>query len=173
MSLQDVNVRTFLAGNAALDWPRQLPHAPQRSAFRHAIWLSLVFTAGSLVFQFAIGFALALYFNRPFPGNGLFRALLLLAWMLPTVVSGSVFRWMLDGDFGVLNYALQELEPDRQEPYWLIDPDTALAGTILANIWVGIPFNMVLLLAGCRTSRRRSTRRPASMGPPRGGAFGR
>src|SRR5688500_1440571 len=68
--------------------------------------------------------------------------------MLPTVVSGSLFRWMLDGDFGVVNYALRELSLIDSNRYWLIDPDTALAGTILANIWVGIPFNMVLLLAG-------------------------
>jgi multiple sugar transport system permease protein len=68
--------------------------------------------------------------------------------MLPTVVSGSVFRWMFDGDFGVLNYALRELSLIDKNRYWLLDPDTALAGTILANIWVGIPFNMVLLLAG-------------------------
>ena len=67
-----------------------------------------LFTAGSLLFQFTIGFALALFFNRPFPGNGALRALLLLAWMLPTVVSGSLFRWMLDGDYGVINFALDD-----------------------------------------------------------------
>src|SRR5215211_1541026 len=96
MSLEDVNIRTFLSGDApfiGLDNYRTLIDDPP---FRHAIWISLLFTAGSLVFQFTIGFALALYFNRPFPGNGLFRALLLLAWLLPTVVSGSVFRWMFD-----------------------------------------------------------------------------
>jgi multiple sugar transport system permease protein len=148
MSLEDVNVRTFRANNppfVGLDNYRTLLENPD---FRHAVWLSLIFTVGSLVFQFSIGFALALFFNRPFPGNGLFRALMLLAWMLPTVVSGSVFRWMLDGDFGIVNYALRELSLIDRNHYWLIDPDTALAGTILANIWVGIPFNMVLLLAG-------------------------
>jgi multiple sugar transport system permease protein len=110
--------------------------------------LSLLFTAGSLLFQFTIGFALALFFNRPFPGNGALRALLLLAWLLPTVVSGSLFRWMLDGDYGVLNFALVRLGLLSDGRYWLIEPGTALAGTILANVWVGIPFNMALLLAG-------------------------
>ena len=117
-------------------------------AFLHALALSLLFTAGSLLFQFTIGFALALFFNRPFPGNGPLRALLLLAWLLPTVVSGSLFRWMLDGDYGVLNFALVGLGLLSDGRYWLIDPGTALAGTILANVWVGIPFNMALLLAG-------------------------
>lgn len=148
MSLEDVNVGTFLSGDApfvGLDNYRTLLNDP---VFRKAIRLSLIFTGGSLLFQFTIGFALALFFNRPFPGNGLLRALFLLGWMLPTVVSGSLFRWMLDGDFGVINYALRELSLIDKNRYWLIDPDTALLGTILANIWVGIPFNMVLLLAG-------------------------
>jgi multiple sugar transport system permease protein len=148
MSLEDVNVGTFLSGDApfiGLDNYRTLINDP---VFRKSIRLSLIFTGGSLLFQFTIGFALALFFNRPFPGNGLLRALFLLGWMLPTVVSGSLFRWMLDGDFGVANYALRELSLIDKNRYWLIDPDTALLGTILANIWVGIPFNMVLLLAG-------------------------
>jgi multiple sugar transport system permease protein len=148
MSLEDVNIRTFLSGDApfvGLANYRAVIHDP---TFQHAIKISLIFTAGSLLFQFTIGFALALFFNRPFPGNGIIRSLFLLGWMLPTVVSGSIFRWTLDGDFGVINYALRKLSLIDQPRFWLIDPDTALAGTILANIWVGIPFNMLLLLAG-------------------------
>ncbi|MGH2532572.1 MAG: carbohydrate ABC transporter permease [Thermomicrobiales bacterium] len=148
MSLHDVNVSTFLAGNApfvALDNYRVLF---ADAAFWKALRISLIFTAGSLVFQFAIGFLLAVLFNQPFPGNNLFRGLLLLGWLLPTVVSGSIFRWMLDGDFGVVNFALTNLNVLAEERYWLLDPSTALAGTILANIWVGIPFNMLLILAG-------------------------
>jgi multiple sugar transport system permease protein len=98
--------------------------------------------------QFAFGFALALFFNRPFPGNGLIRAMLLLAWLLPAVVVGNIFRWMLDGDYGVFNYFLQSLGLLQNRQHWLLDPDTALFGTILANAWVGIPFNLLLLLAG-------------------------
>jgi multiple sugar transport system permease protein len=151
MSMEDVNIRTFLSGDApfiGLDNYRTVIDSPD---FRHAIGISLIFTAGSLLFQFTLGFALALFFNQPFPGNGAIRALFLLGWLLPTVVSGSVFRWMLDGDFGVINYALRELNLIDTPRYWLIDPDTALTGTIIANIWVGIPFNMVLLLAGLQS----------------------
>jgi multiple sugar transport system permease protein len=148
MSLEDVNIRTFLSGNAPFIGLDNYRTVMQDPVFRNAIKVSLIFTAGSLLFQFTIGFALALFFNRPFPGNGAIRSLFLLGWMLPTVVSGSIFRWTLDGDFGVINYALRELSLIDQPRFWLIDPDTALAGTILANIWVGIPFNMLLLLAG-------------------------
>lgn len=148
MSLYDVTVMTFLSGAAPFVGLANYQSLASDPAFRHAVALSLLFTAGSLVFQFTIGFALALFFNRPFPGNGVLRALLLLAWLLPAVVSGSLFRWMLDGDFGVLNFALLQLGLIDDGRYWLIDPGTALAGTILANVWVGIPFNMALLLAG-------------------------
>jgi multiple sugar transport system permease protein len=148
MSLHDVNVGTFLSGDQPFVGLANYRTLLDDPGFRKAARLSAVFTASSLVFQFLIGFALALFFNRPFPGNGLLRALILLAWMLPTVVSGSLFRWQLDGDFGVVNFALQRLGLLETSRYWLIEPGTALPGTIIANIWVGVPFNMVLLLAG-------------------------
>ena len=148
MSLYDVSMMTFMSGNSPFVGLANYQALVSDPAFRNALVLSLLFTAGSLAFQFTIGFALALFFNRPFPGNGLLRALLLLAWLLPAVVSGSLFRWMLDGDYGVLNFALIQLGLLDDGRYWLIDPGTALAGTILANVWVGVPFNMALLLAG-------------------------
>lgn len=148
LSLHDVNVGTFLAGDQPFVGLANYRALLADPGFRRAAGLSATFTAASLLFQFTLGFALAIFFNRPFPGNGLLRALLLLAWMLPTVVSGSLFRWQLDGDFGVINFALQRLGLLETSRYWLIEPGTALLGTIVANIWVGIPFNMVLLLAG-------------------------
>ncbi len=151
MSFYDVNVSTFLANNAPFIGLGNYTKVIGDPAFQHALSLSLLFTGGSLLFQFAIGFALALFFNRPFPGNGLLRALLLLGWMLPTVVSGSIFRWMLDGSFGIINFALQGLGLLHGTRFWLTDPNTALLGTIIANIWVGIPFNMVLLLPGLQS----------------------
>ncbi len=148
MSLHDVNVSTFLAGSqpwTGLENYRILLDDP---AFWNSVRLSLIFTAGSLFFQFTIGLALALLFNMPFPGNNILRSLMLLGWLMPTLLSGSIFRWMLDGDYGIVNYLLRTVGLLDKNQYWLIDPDTALAGTIVANIWVGTPFNMLLLLAG-------------------------
>ena len=151
MSLYDVNVSTFLANNAPFVGLGNYSKVIGDPAFQHALGLSLLFTSGSLLFQFTIGFGLALFFSRPFPGNGILRALLLLAWMLPTVVSGSIFRWMLDGSFGIINFILQGLGLLQGTRFWLTDPNTALVGTIVANIWVGIPFNMILLLPGLQS----------------------
>lgn len=147
-SLYDVDVATFRSGDApfiGLENYRELLHD---SAFLKATALSLSFTSTSILLQFSIGFALALFFNQAFPGSGILRAMLLLAWLLPAVVVGNIFRWMLDGDYGPLNYFLQSLGLLQARQYWLLNPNTALIGVILANAWVGIPFNMMLLLAG-------------------------
>ncbi len=151
MSLHDVTIGTFLAAEqpwVGLQNYRVLFDDP---AFWNAVRLSLVFTAGSLVFQFSIGLALALLFNTPFPGNNVLRSFMLLGWLMPTILSGSIFRWMLDGDYGIVNYVLTSVGLLDENQYWLIDPGTALAGTIVANIWIGIPFNMLLLLAGLQS----------------------
>lgn len=150
-SLHAVHLQELLGGSSrfvGLDNYRTTVADPD---FWHAVRLSVVFTAGSLLFQFTIGFALALLFARPFPLNGLLRSLLLVAWLLPPVVSGTLFRWMLDQDSGAYNALLRAVGLDGLARDWLIDPGTSLAGVIFANVWVGVPFNMLLLLVGLHT----------------------
>jgi multiple sugar transport system permease protein len=151
MSLFDVNVSTFLTNTAPFVGLDNYAKVLGDPAFQKAVVTTAIFTIGSLIFQFVIGFALALLFNKPFPGNGLLRALLLLGWMLPSVVSGSIFRWSFDGGMGIINYILKSVGVLQEPIYWLNDPNTALVATIVANIWVGIPFNMILLLPGLQS----------------------
>ena len=148
LSLHDATVGTLLTGNApfiGLENYREIIGDP---TFRHSVVISALFTGGSLFFQFIGGFALALFFNRSFPGSGLLRALLLLGWLLPIVVSANIWRWMLDGSYGAVNYLLQSLGILQNPQFWLTEPRTALIGVIIANIWLGVPFNAILLLAG-------------------------
>lgn len=154
MRVFDVDVSTFLSNTAPFAGFGNYIEVLRDPAFQHALRLSLLFTAGSLFCQFTLGFALAMLFNHPFPGNGLLRALMLLGWMLPSVVSGSVFRWMFEGGNGILNYFLMSIGVMDEPRFWLIDPQTALLGTIAANIWVGVPFNMILLLPGLQSISR-------------------
>lgn len=151
MSIYDVNVSTFLSNTAPFVGLDNYTRVITDPAFQKAAVTTVIFTVGSLFFQFVIGFGLALLFNKSFPGNGLLRALLLLGWMLPSVVSGSIFRWSFDGGMGIINYLLQTIGVLHQPIYWLNDPNTALLATIFANIWVGIPFNMILLLPGLQS----------------------
>jgi multiple sugar transport system permease protein len=148
LSLHRVAVGNFIRG----DWPfAGLGNYTQvlgDATFRHSLGTSAVFTGGSLLFQFLIGFALALFFARPFPLGGALRALLLLGWMLPIVVSANIWRWLLAGDYSPGNHLLRGLGLLQDAPFWLSRPTSALVGVVAANVWVGIPFNMLLLLAG-------------------------
>lgn len=148
MSLHEVTIRTFLSDDQAWVGLANFRTIFDDPEFWNAVRLSILFTVSSIAFQFVIGFALALLFTQPFPGNGIMRGMMLLGWLMPTVLSGTIFRWVLDGDYGVLNYALTSLNLLSDNRYWLIDSSTAIWGTVLANIWVGIPFNMLLLLSG-------------------------
>jgi multiple sugar transport system permease protein len=112
---------------------------------------SAVFTGGSILFQFTIGFALALFFNRKFPGRDFMRSIMLLGWMMPIIITATLFKWMFAGDFGVINHVLQLLGIIDKPIFWLTEQKTSLPGTIIANIWIGIPFNMVILLSGLQS----------------------
>ncbi|MFB5762237.1 carbohydrate ABC transporter permease [Paenibacillus medicaginis] len=147
LSLQDVNVYNFKKKHHFVGFENYVSTFKD-PVFYTAFRNSIVFTVFSLVFQFGIGFALALFFNRRFPGRNLMRSLMLLAWMLPMVITASVFQWMLNGDYGVVNFILQSLGIIDQPYSWLSNQSTSLLSTIIANIWVGIPFNMIILLTG-------------------------
>jgi multiple sugar transport system permease protein len=147
LSLQDVNVYNFKKEHHFVGFENYVSTFKD-PVFYTALRNSIVFTVFSLIFQFGIGFALALFFNRRFPGRNLMRSLMLLAWMLPMVITASVFQWMLNGDYGVVNFILQTLGIIDQPYSWLSNQSTSLISTIIANIWVGIPFNMIILLTG-------------------------
>lgn len=109
---------------------------------------TLVFVAGSVAIQFALGFALALFFDRGFPGSAWVRGLFLAGWVMPGLVVGVLWNWLLSGDFGVVNYVLTSLGIVDDPIFWRSDPDWSLVSVLLANIWYGLPFNMILLSVG-------------------------
>jgi multiple sugar transport system permease protein len=116
--------------------------------FSSALWNTVIFTLASLAFQFGIGLALAVFFSRRFPLNAVLRSLLLLPWLLPLVVSGTVFRWMFATNNGVIDQALLGLHLIHSPIEWLSSTTWALTAVIIVNIWVGVPFNMVILYGG-------------------------
>ncbi|MEV4754311.1 sugar ABC transporter permease [Micromonospora sp. NPDC049559] len=148
MSLRDYTVRSFYTGVAPfVGWQNhRLVWADD--AFAGTVRNTVLFTVGSLFFQFSIGLALAVFFRRRFPLGGLLRSLLLVPWLLPLVVSGTAWRWILETDSGVLNQTLLGLHLVDQPVPWLASTDHALLSVTLVNIWVGIPFNMVILYGG-------------------------
>ncbi|MGO4728115.1 MULTISPECIES: carbohydrate ABC transporter permease [unclassified Inquilinus] len=112
-------------------------------ALKNTVW----WTVGSLFFQFFGGLGLAMLLNRPFRGKRLVQALVFLPWAVPTFLSGLVFAWLFNPVVGPLPYWLAGLGI-LPEPFNILsDPDLAMWGPILANVWFGIPFFAITLLA--------------------------
>jgi multiple sugar transport system permease protein len=148
MSVQHVtlgNIRTIVRPFVGMENYSRLIADP---LFLTVVQNTLLFTIGNVVLQFLGGFGLALFFQQPFPGAAFFRGLILSGWILPPLVIGAVWKWLLASDNGVINYALRGVGLISHPIYWLSDPATSLIGVTLANIWFGVPFNMILLAAG-------------------------
>ncbi|TPP03945.1 carbohydrate ABC transporter permease [Rhizobium glycinendophyticum] len=107
-----------------------------------------IFVAASIAGQFLIGFGLALFFWTNFPGASWLRGLFLVSWVMPGLVVGAIWNWILSGDFGVLNFFLREAGLISQNIFWRSDPHYSLWAVIIANIWLGTSFNMILLSVG-------------------------
>ena len=112
---------------------------------------TFIFTVGSIFFQFIIGFALALLFNKSFPGYKLFRVVSMISWVLPVTVVGLLFKFMFATSGGIVNQFLIQIGFVHSPIEWLLQADTAMIAVIIANIWIGIPFNMMLILTGLQT----------------------
>lgn len=147
MSFQAYDFSTFFNGRAPFVGLDNYAATLTDPIFLRALGNTGLFTLGSLAGQFVLGLALALYFRRRFPLSGLLRSLL-LPWLLPMIVSAAVWRWILEQDNGALNRFLEGLGLISDPIPWLNSSDTALIAVILVNIWLGIPFNVVLLHSG-------------------------
>lgn len=109
---------------------------------------TILFVGLSVAFQLGIGLALALFFRLDFPGSTWLRGLFLAGWIMPGLVVGAIWGWLLAGDFGVVNWLIQSLGLTQQKIFWLSDPSISIYSVIIANIWLGVPFNMILLSVG-------------------------
>jgi multiple sugar transport system permease protein len=112
---------------------------------RTAIVHTFEFTAGSLVGQFVIGFALALLFTLRFPGRTIGRSLIIVPWLLPLIVTGVIFKFLFQVEGGAVNQLLMDVGLAHHAIDWLDDPHLALWTILIANIWLGVPFFTLLL----------------------------
>jgi multiple sugar transport system permease protein len=121
------------------------------SIFRTAVWNTFWYTGVTTVFKLGLGLWLALLVNRHFRGKALVRAFILLPFIIPTVLSTFAWKWMFDPTFSVINWLLFQLGIIKQRINWLGDPDLALISVMVVNIWRGVPFYAITLLAGLQT----------------------
>jgi multiple sugar transport system permease protein len=146
LSLRHYTVRSFVQGGAPFAGFDNYRTVMADPTFLPALTHTVLFTGASLLFQFAIGMALAVFFAQRFRLSVTLRALFLVPWLLPLIVSASTWSWMLDSDSGVVNSLLHAV--GIAPVNWLTSPQWSLISVIIANIWIGIPFNLVLLYSG-------------------------
>ncbi|UXT44075.1 sugar ABC transporter permease [Agrobacterium tumefaciens] len=148
MSFQEVDmfslgtfVRPFVGFKNYIDLFRQPETLP-------ILFNTVTFVVASIAGQFAIGFGLALFFWVNFPGATWLRGLFLVSWVMPGLVVGAIWNWILSGDFGVLNFFLRESGLISGNIFWRSGANFSLWAVVIANIWLGTSFNMILLSVG-------------------------
>jgi ABC-type sugar transport system permease subunit len=119
--------------------------------FWAVVWRSLIIVVGALPLEILIGFAIALVLNECFPGRGVMRTLVILPWMLPPVVNGFLWNWVLNGEYGALNGLLYQLGIIDQYRFWLMNPSAQLFWAVIVQTWTRFGFPMIILLAGLQS----------------------
>jgi multiple sugar transport system permease protein len=115
--------------------------------FPEVVWNSIVWTLGVVIIQNILGFFAAMLLNQRLPGQGLMRALVLLPFVLPGVVTAILWRFMYDPQLGLINSLLMRFGILEENAAWLASTDTAMAAVIFVAVWKGFPFSMLIYLA--------------------------
>src|SRR6266571_6953097 len=118
-------------------------------------WLSvtntLLYTAVASTFKFAVGLYLAILLNEHMPFKAIIRAAVLIPFIVPTVLSALAFWWIFDAQFSIISWSLRQLHLIDHNINFLGDANWARFSVIFANIWRGVPFVAITLLAGLQT----------------------
>jgi len=149
LGFQDVSAFNLAAGEARpfvglANYRTVLADETMGPALRNTFF----YTVCCLAFQFTLGLLFALLFHQKFSLAQPLRGLLVVSWMMPVTVTALLFKYMLSPDSGIINIILMGLGVIKQPVGWLVDRSTALYGPIMANTWIGVPFNMLLLTTG-------------------------
>lgn len=116
-----------------------------------ALFNTIFYTAIASVLKFALGLWLALLLNKNLPFKSFFRSMVLLPWIVPTALSALAFWWIYDAQFSIISWVLVKMGIIDTYINFLGDPWMARFSTIAANVWRGIPFVAITLLAGLQT----------------------
>jgi multiple sugar transport system permease protein len=148
ISFQKYNLETLISKQAQFVGLQNYIAVLRNPGFSTALIHSLIFTFFSILFQFTIGLGLAILLSKAFPLNNVMRGILLSGWQIPSVVTGTIFLWLFNLDYGLVNFLLTSTRIVNQPIAWFFQSSTAMVAVIIANIWLGIPFNVILLSAG-------------------------
>jgi len=113
-----------------------------------SLWNSCLWVFGSVSFQFLGGFAAALLLHQSFRGRALVRTITLLPWIIPGVVVALIWEFIYQPNYGLLNDLLSRAGWMTERVAWLSSPALAMPAVIVTNVWRGVPFFAIMLLAG-------------------------
>ncbi|MAF04855.1 carbohydrate ABC transporter permease [Herbaspirillum huttiense] len=116
-----------------------------------SLFNTVFYTVSASILKFALGLWLAILLNKNVPLKTFFRAIVLLPWIVPTALSALAFWWLYDAQFSVISWALHKMGLIDRYIDFLGDPWNARWSTVFANVWRGIPFVAISLLAGLQT----------------------
>ncbi|WP_022884250.1 carbohydrate ABC transporter permease [Glaciibacter superstes] len=119
--------------------------------FYTVLWNTVVWVFGSIIPQFVIGFAIALWLRRRFRFRGLYQALIFFPWAISGFLIGILFRWMFNSEFGVINDLLSKVGLIDTPIPWLADPGSAMVAVTIANVWYGVTFFAIMILAALQS----------------------
>jgi multiple sugar transport system permease protein len=137
--------------NATFIGLRNYARLADDATFWHSLGVSFAFTASAVALHLSIGLALALVVNELRTARTALRIVFLTPWMVAPAVGATIWLWLLEPQFGVVNYLLRAAGAITAPVAWLGEPGTALASVIVVDVWRGVPFVMLLMLAGLQT----------------------
>lgn len=112
-----------------------------------AVWNTLCFTVVTVSIETLVGLVIALVMNQSFRGRGLVRAAVLIPWAVPTIVSATMWSWMLNDQHGIVNHALVSLGILSESVAWTSEPAFVMASVVMVDVWKTSPFMALLILA--------------------------
>lgn len=148
MSLEKYDFAAVIHGHGSFVGISNYRYVLTDSVTLRAIVNTVLFTIGSIVFQFVIGFAMALYFNQDFRGSSFLRRLILIPWVMPLVAVGTMWQLVFQTSNGLANEVLRGVGLINSDISWLSSGTLAVVAILIANIWAGVPFNAILLYSG-------------------------
>ncbi len=145
IALHDVSLTTLLK-----DWeyvgPENFVTLFNDPNFYTSLKGTLMGVVGSVAWQFGVGMLMAIVLNQQIRGSGVYRAILIIPWTISAVIAAFSFKFILDDNFGILNYTLNQM--GIESVGWLSDPNVVIWSLVIANTWYGTPFTLLFLTAG-------------------------
>ena len=145
ISLHDVSLTTILKEWEYIGWTNfiNLFNDPN---FHTSLKITLMFVGGSVALQFGIGMLMSVLLHQQVRASGVLRAIFIIPWTISAVIAAFSFKFILDYNFGILNYLLNGI--GLQSVGWLSDPSIVIWSLVIANVWYGTPFTILFLTAG-------------------------